>query len=111
MEKQTKQTSPAKYQPTDEQVAKWKKQFPDGVHYYESADGEYAAVLRAPDRNVISVAAMESGGDPIKNVSIIVDNVWLGGDEALRKEDRYFLGLQKHVDSLLDIKQGTLRKL
>ena len=91
-------------------IAQWKKRWPTGVYRYESEDGK-AAYLHAPDRSVIGAAIIEAQGDPVRHNEFVLNNCWIEGDECLRKEDRYFLGLQSYLDSMVEMVRGSLKKL
>lgn len=97
-----------KYVPTDKQIENWKKQYGD-VFCYEADD--FACYLRRPDRKAIGAAGVKGGDDFIKQGEVLIANAWLGGNDELRDEDRYFLGLQKHINGLVEVKTGELKKL
>lgn len=43
--------------------------------------------------------------------SIQQTNCWIDGDEELRTDDKYFMGLSQKVSELVEIKVGELKKL
>lgn len=90
------------------QIEAWKREHGD-VFAYE-ADGK-VCYLRRPSRTAIAAASVVGKDDPFKFAEIIVNNCWLGGDEALRNEDRYFMGLSRKVSELVEIKVGEIKKL
>ncbi len=89
-------------------IAEWKKKHGD-VFTYE-ADGKIC-YLHRPSRNAIAAASVVGKEDPFKFAEIIIANCWLGGDEELRTEDKYFMGLSQKVSDLVEIKVGELKKL
>lgn len=103
-----KQVSAGKYTPTEKQLADWKKKH-DDVFCYEVDD--HACYLKRPDRRTISAAAAIGLEDPLKYAEIIIANCWLAGNDELRDEDKYFMGLQQQVSQLVEVKTGTLKKL
>lgn len=95
----------------DEMQAKieaWKKKYGD-VYLYET-DGK-KCYLRAADRKTISAAAVIGHGDMIKYNEVVLKNCWLGGDEEIQTEDKYFLGVSQILSELINIKEGALKKL
>lgn len=90
------------------QIAAWKKKHGD-VFSYE-ADG-LACYLCRPSRSTIAAASVVGRDDPFKFAEIVIANCWLGGDEALRTDDKYFMGLSQKVSELVEIKVGELKKL
>lgn len=91
------------------QIAAWKKKHGDNIFAYE-ADGK-VAYLRTADRTVVAAATAKGANNVVKYAEVIIDNTWLGGDEELRTEDKYFLGLMQKVTELIEIKTGELKKL
>lgn len=89
-------------------IEEWKKKYGD-IFCYE-ADGK-SCYLRRPSRNTISAASVVGKDDPFKFAEIIIANCWLGGEEELRVEDKYFMGLSQKVSDLVEIKVGALKKL
>lgn len=89
-------------------IEAWKKKYGE-VYIYE-VDGK-KCYLRAADRKTISAAAVIGHGDMIKYNEVILKNCWLGGDEEIQTEDKYFLGVSQVLAELIDIKEGKLKKL
>lgn len=105
-----------KGQATAEQIAAWKKdvtaKYGENAKVYAYQVGDSIAYLRSVDRNTFSLASskVQSAG-PNKFNEIILENIWLGGDEAIRKDDRYYYGLIEFIEELLDKKKGSLSEL
>ncbi len=97
-----------RYTPTAEQIAKWKKQHGE-IFAYEADD--LACYLRRPDRQVVELASVRGQNSPFKFTEVILANCWLGGNEQLRSEDSYFMGLSQKVSELVEIKTGELKKV
>lgn len=102
-----KKAAPTAAEVTSEVIEGWKKKY--GDVFVIEADGK-RAWLRRPDRKIIGAAAVLGGENPIKQKEVMLRNVWLGGDEELRDDDRYFLGLAGQLDALVDIAQVSLKK-
>ena len=101
-------SSTGKYTPTENQIAKWKEKHGE-VFSYEADD--YAAYLKRPDRKTIEAASVTGKDSPFRFAEIVLANCWLGGNEELRTEDKYFLGLSQRINELVEIKTGELKKL
>lgn len=95
---------------TKEQISEWKKRHGD-VYEYRTEDGEYACYLHKPSRLALSRAASVGQTDPLKYSEVIIADCWIDGDEQVRKDDAYFLGLSKMLGELVEIKEGSLKKL
>lgn len=95
---------------TKEQIAEWKKKFGD-IYQYNTDDGQYGCYLRKPSRLTLSRAGSVASTDPLKYSEVIISDCWLGGDEQIKSDDSYFLGLSKMLGELVEIKEGTLKKL
>jgi len=95
---------------TPQQVNQWKKQYGDEcVLKYTTKDG-LIAYFHSPDRKTISFATTSSRNDTMRFKEILADNCWLGGDERIKTEDKYFLGLSACILDLVDIVEGKLEK-
>lgn len=93
---------------TPAMIAGWKNKY--GEVYVVSSEGK-TAYLRRPDRKIISAAAVLGGSDNLKQKEVLIRNCWLGGDEALLEEDKYFLGLSTQVDAIIEVAQVELKKV
>jgi hypothetical protein len=61
------------------------------------------------DRNTYALAAAKvSSAGPAKFNEIVIENIWLGGDEELRTVDQYFFGLVDLIEDFMAKKKGTL---
>jgi hypothetical protein len=96
-----------KFVPSPEQIAKWQKQ--GDVFAYE-VDG-LACYLKRPSRQVVELATAEGANRPFKFTEIVLANCWLDGNDELRTEDKYFMGLSGKIAELIEIKTGELKKL
>lgn len=100
--------SELKGQATPEQVAEWKAKHGQ-VFQYQVEDK--ICYLRTVDRNTYSAAAAKVSTSPAKFNEVIIQNIWLGGDEEIRKNDQYFYGLIDFVEELMAKKKGSLTEL
>lgn len=92
-------------QATQEQIDAWKKEH--GKVYSYKIEGK-VCYLRTVSRDVYSLAATKVTTSPAKFNETIINGIWLGGDEAIRKEDRYYYGLSDFVEELMNKKKGEL---
>ena len=98
----------SKTEVTAEQIAAWKVKHTD-VYLYESDDKK--CYLHRPDRKALSAASVIGKTDPLKYNEILLNNCWLGGDEEIKQEDKYFLGISSKLAELVEISEGELKKL
>jgi hypothetical protein len=92
-------------QVTPEQITAWKDQH-GKVFKYEVDDK--VCYLRPVDRTTYSLAASKISTSPAKFNEIIVERIWLGGDDEIRKNDEYYFGLIDFVEELMNKKKGSL---
>lgn len=91
-------------------ISQWKNKFGSDCIFQYEVDG-YSCYLRKPTRQILSAAIVTGQGDPVRYTETIVNNCWLDGDEIIRKDDGYLLGLSKIVDQMVGIKEGELKKV
>ena len=92
----------------EQKIEAWKKKYSE-VFLYE-ADGK-KCYLKKPDRKTLSAAAVVGKNDPMKYNEVLLKNCWLEGDEQLKTDDGYFLGLSGQLAELIEIKEGEIKKL
>lgn len=90
---------------TPEQIAKWKAQYGQVFQYTVENRTCY---LRSVDRNVYSLATVKMSSAPSKFSETIIEGIWLGGDDELRKNDRYYFALIDFTEELMAKKKGNL---
>lgn len=94
---------------TPEQIAKWKEEH--GKVFAYEVDGKICYLCQV-DRDVYALAASkirEAG--PAKFNDVILERIWLGGDDEIRKNDSYYFGLIDFVEELMAKKKGQLTEL
>ena len=78
----------------------------------EEPDGEEkSCFLKSPDRRTLSAAAVVGKNDPLKYNEVLLNNCWIEGDEVIRTDDSYFLGVSGVLSEIISIKEGKLKKL
>ena len=104
-----------KGQATPEQIEKWKKETADKFGenfkvFSYTVDGS-VCYLRSVDRDTYSAATAKISSSPAKFTQFIIDKIWLGGDESIRKDDNKYFGLIDFVEELMNKKKGELGEL
>lgn len=92
----------AKEVATPKQIKEWKEKY-GNVYLLESDDKQ--CVIFDPMSNLkvmkqLFIARRKTKGDM---VDAAITNCWLAGDASLKDDDRFKLGVEDQVDSLLDI--------
>lgn len=93
---------------TKEQIEQWKKQHGDVFEI--SVDGK-VGFIKKPDRKTLSYAMTEAQTNPLGFAEIILENGWLGGDEAIKTDDSLFLAAAGQIDKIVKIKEAEVKKL
>lgn len=88
-----------------EQIAKWKETH-GKVHSYE-VDG-LICYMRPVDRTTYALALAKIGTNPASFNQIVIEKIWLGGADEIKKEDCYYFGLIDNVEELMNKKKGQL---
>lgn len=94
---------------TSEQINSYKAKH-GKVFKYKSKDGKMC-LLKSPDLNVIDACRTISGGSSVKFDKALVDNCWIDGDEELRTETKYQLGLFDWLGGIIEKVDGELEEL
>ena len=82
-----------------------------GVEIFELTVGDKKAILKKPDRKVLSMALSLSQKDPIKFGELMLDSCWIEGDEEIRTNDSYFLASLEVLQEMVELKQASLKKI
>jgi hypothetical protein len=97
-----------KGQATPEQMEAWKNLHGD---VFEITAADKVAYLKRPDRKTMSAVSAIAETDPMRCNEIILENCWLGGDEEIKTNDRYFLMAISQLDVLANFGVATIKKL
>lgn len=93
---------------TDEQIEALKAQHKvDFVHEIE-CEGLYGYLKPMDRQTAAKASAMQS--NPVRSNEAILNGLWIGGDDKLKNEDRYFLSVQAQLSPLLEGKLVTITK-
>ena len=92
-----------------DQIALWKKQY-SKIFGYASEDGKMC-VLHSPDLMTLDACKTIAGNSGIKFDIALTDNCWLAGDEELRNDDKYRIGLFDWLGVIIVKVEGELGEL
>lgn len=72
--------------------------------------GDKTCYLRKPNRKDISMARSLGAGDYIAVQELLLESVWLEGDESIKTDDDYFLNALPKLETLIEAKASELKK-
>lgn len=99
---------PEKKQIDEMRIAEWKKKYGDVFKY--TVDGK-TCYLRKPDRTILAYVRVASNDNDVRFNELLLENCWLDGDEEIKTDDAYFLGISNFLPQIIEIKLGDLSKL
>lgn len=94
----------AKY--TKEEIEKWKQLH--GEIYEISVEGK-SCIIRKPNRRDLSYVSVVK--DPVKMGETMLNQLWVAGDEEIKKQDDLFFAAVNVMQEVLKIKQAEIKKL
>ena len=97
MEKITEKQEALVGQATVAEIDEWKKRH--GDIYAIKVDG-HVCYLRKPTRRDLSFASSAGKKDPLKFNETLLRDCWLGGSEAIRRDDDKFMGASGVLDKI-----------
>lgn len=104
----TTNKKPTAAEVTSETIQQWKNQYGRIVKYTAE---EKVAYFKEPDLTVMDASAAIGATNPIKSNLLIAKACFLGGDEVIITDQKYFLGLSNHLRSLITKVEGELSEL
>lgn len=108
MEKITEKQEALVGQATVAEIDEWKKRH--GDIYAIKVDGR-VCYLRKPTRRDLSFASSAGKKDPLKFNETLLRDCWLGGSEAIRRDDDKFMGASGVLDKIIPDAEAELEKL
>ena len=108
MEKITEKQEALVGQATVAEIDEWKKRH--GDIYAIKVDG-HVCYLRKPTRRGLSFASSAGKKDPLKFNETLLRDCWLGGSEAIRRDDDKFMGASGVLDKIIPDAEAELEKL
>lgn len=95
---------------TAEVIKGW-KQAHGSVFMYKAEDGK-VAYFRSPSRQEMEAAtALATSNKFLQSNAVLAKATFLGGDECIVSEDKYFFGLSAHLKSIIKKVEGELTEL
>jgi hypothetical protein len=91
-----------------EQIAGWKAMYKD-VFAIRVADR--IAYLKRPSRKALGYASVSGKDNPLKFNEVLLNDCWLGGDEAIKTDDTLFLSASAKIAELIHVEEAELEKL
>lgn len=95
-------------QVSNSQIEAWKRQYGE---LFELKVGGHVCYLKRPSRKAIGYASVASKDNLIRFNEVILEDCFVGGSEAIKKEDKLFFGASSQIAALLEVEQSTLGKL
>lgn len=89
-----------------EQIEEFKKKY--GQIFEVTVDGK-SCILHKPTRQNLSYASAVK--DPIKMSEVMLDQLWVDGDEEIKTDDELFMAVSAKMDRLMAIKEAEVKKL
>ncbi len=97
------------YEASEKQINEWKaKHGADNIHRIVFEDA--ACYVRTPNRIDLGMSG-EMSSNSIDERELLLNEIWLAGDEVIRKDDRYFLRAISFINGLVQVKAAELKKV
>jgi hypothetical protein len=93
---------------TAEQIAAWKRLYGD---VFQITVEDKVCYLKRPDRATMSACSTFAEKDEMRLNEVLIENCWLGGDEEVKTNDRYFLPVIQQLGELLRFGTAEIKKL
>lgn len=93
----------------EEKIILYKQKY-GRVYKYMSSDGK-SCILRCPSIKDIDACRTISGGSGLMFDQALLQNCWLEGDEELRTDDKYVLGIFDWLGMLIQKVEGEMGEL
>lgn len=77
----------------------------------DDEEKEYAVgYVKKPGRVILGSTSRLLDINPIKANELILNDIWLGGDERLRTDDELFLSVSTRITDLISVRYAELKK-
>lgn len=93
----------------DAKVAQLKKD-KDVKEVFVLRVGDKIGYLRKPNRKDLAMSRSLGEGDYIASQEVLMDALWLAGDEEIKTDDDYFLNALPHIEGMIEAKKVELKK-
>lgn len=91
---------------TKEQIKEWKEKHGE---LFQITVEDKSCILRKPNRKDLSYASVVK--DPIKMLEVLLNNLWVAGDEDIKTDDILFMAVVNKMDEVLKVKEAEVKKL
>lgn len=91
---------------TKEQIKEWKEKYGE---LFQITVEDKSCILRKPNRKDLSYASVVK--DPIKMSEVLLNNLWVAGDEDIKTDDTLFMAVVNKMDEVLKVKEAEVKKL
>ena len=91
---------------TKEQIKEWKAK---PGELFEITVEDKSCILHRPTRKDLSYASAVK--DPIKMSEVMLNALWVAGDEEIKEDDSLFLAAIQKMQKILEVKEAEIKKL
>lgn len=91
---------------TKEQIKEWKARHGE---LFEITVEDKSCILHRPTRKDLSYASAVK--DPIKMSEVMLNALWVAGDEEIKEDDSLFLAAIQKMQDILEVKEAEIKKL
>ena len=91
---------------TTEQIKEWKAKHGE---LFEITVEDKSCILHRPTRKDLSYASAVK--DPIKMSEVMLNALWVAGDEEIKEDDSLFLAAIQKMQDILEVKEAEIKKL
>jgi len=91
---------------TKEQVKEWKAKHGE---LFEITVEDKSCILHRPTRKDLSYASAVK--DPVKMSEVMLNALWVAGDEEIKEDDSLFLAAIQKMQDILEVKEAEIKKL
>lgn len=91
---------------TKEQIKEWKAKHGE---LFEITVEDKSCILHRPTRKDLSYAS--AAKDPIKMSEVMLNALWIDGDEEIKEDDSLFLAAIQKMQDILEVKEAEIKKL
>ncbi len=92
----------------EKEIAGLKANYP-GKDLFLVTVGDKGCVLHSPSRQDLSYASVVK--DPIKLNEVLLNQLWVAGDEEIKTDDSLFMAVCARMEDVLKIKEAEIKKL
>nr|DAS22716.1 MAG TPA: hypothetical protein [Caudoviricetes sp.] len=91
---------------TKQQIEEWKAKH--GELFEITVEGK-GCILHRPTRQNLSYVSVLT--DPVKMTEVMLNQLWVAGDEEIKTRDDLFLAASQKMQEVLEVKEAEIKKL